>query len=62
KKIAHWIHEALTHYEDDEILTRISNEVKTLTRQYPVRGERICRVIEYAFHYLFASLYENQSL
>ncbi|MDE8255883.1 serine hydroxymethyltransferase [Erysipelothrix rhusiopathiae] len=41
KKIAHWIHEALTHYEDDEILTRISNEVKTLTRQYPVRGERI---------------------
>lgn len=41
KKIAHWIHEALTHYEDDEILTQISNEVKTLTRQYPVRGERI---------------------
>lgn len=41
KKIAHWIHEALTHYEDDEILTRISNEVKTLTRQYPGRGERI---------------------
>ncbi|MBK2404546.1 aminotransferase class I/II-fold pyridoxal phosphate-dependent enzyme [Erysipelothrix rhusiopathiae] len=41
KKIAYWIHEALTHYEDEEILTRISNEVKTLTRQYPVRGERI---------------------
>lgn len=41
KKIAHWIHEALTHYEDDEILTQISNEVKTLTRKYPVRGERI---------------------
>lgn len=40
-KIAHWIHEALTHYENDEILTKIGNEVKALTRQYPVRGERV---------------------
>lgn len=41
KKIVHWIHEALSNYEDDEMLEKIKKEVTDLTSQYPVRGDRI---------------------
>lgn len=41
KKTAHFIDEALRNYENEEILERIGNEVKAMTRKFPVRGERI---------------------
>lgn len=41
KKTAHFIDEALRNYDNEEILERIGNEVKAMTRKFPVRGERI---------------------
>ena len=40
-KVAHWIHEALTNYENESELERIREEVVALTSQFPVRGDRI---------------------
>ena len=40
-KVAHWIHEALTYYENESELERIREEVVALTSQFPVRGDRI---------------------
>ena len=40
-KVAHWIHEALTYYENESELERIREEVIELTSQFPVRGDRI---------------------
>ncbi len=39
-KVAHWIHNALTHYEDEVALATIRKEVTEFTSQFPVRGER----------------------
>lgn len=39
-QVGQWIHEALTHYEEEAVLQRIKEEVTALTRQYPIRGER----------------------
>lgn len=41
KKIVHWIHDALSNYEDEEKLKEIRLEVETMTREYPLRGENI---------------------
>ncbi|MEG0326880.1 MAG: serine hydroxymethyltransferase [Erysipelothrix sp.] len=41
KKTAHFIDEALRNYDNEEILERIGNKVKEMTRKFPVRGERI---------------------
>lgn len=40
KKVAHFIHDALTHHDDPEAINRINEEVKAFTRNYPVRGDR----------------------
>ncbi len=40
-KVANWIHEALTHYEDDAKLSSIRAEVTNYTKQFPVRGDRV---------------------
>ncbi|AMC94488.1 serine hydroxymethyltransferase [Erysipelothrix larvae] len=37
KKVALWIHEALTHREDEAVLARIRQEVEQFTPNYPVR-------------------------
>ena len=39
-KVAHWIHNALTHYEDEQALEAIRKEVTSFTSQFPVRGDR----------------------
>ncbi|CAM3710337.1 serine hydroxymethyltransferase [Erysipelothrix urinaevulpis] len=41
KQVVLWIHEALTNYENEEKLKDIKEQVTTLTRRYPVRGERV---------------------
>lgn len=38
-KVAHWIHNALTNYEDEGALAVIRKEVTEFTSQFPVRGE-----------------------
>ncbi|QIK68959.1 serine hydroxymethyltransferase [Erysipelothrix sp. HDW6C] len=40
KKVAHFIHDALTHHDDPEAINRINEEVKAFTQNYPVRGDR----------------------
>lgn len=41
RKIAQWIHRALTHHEDEAVLKELANEVTALTRNYPVRGGQV---------------------
>ncbi len=41
EKVGHWIHEALSNYEDEAKLQEIENEVKEYTRVFPIRGENI---------------------
>lgn len=41
KKIVHWIHDALSNYEDEEKLAEIRLEVETMTKTFPLRGENI---------------------
>lgn len=36
EQIAKWIHRALTNYENESVLTEIREEVRELTRQFPV--------------------------
>ena len=40
RKVAHWIHRALSNHEDEVVLSEIEAEVKSFTRQFPVRGEK----------------------
>ena len=34
--LANWIHKALTHHQDEQILLKIKNEVLELCKQFPV--------------------------
>ena len=40
-KVAHWIHDALTHHEDENKLKEIEQDVKTYTKAFPIRGEKV---------------------
>lgn len=39
-KVAHWIHAALSNHEDEAKLSEIEAEVKSFTKEFPIRGER----------------------
>lgn len=39
-KVGHWIHAALSNHEDEAKLKEIENEVKSFTKEFPIRGER----------------------
>ena len=41
KKIVHWIHDALSNFENEEKLEEIRLEVETMTREFPLRGDNI---------------------
>ncbi|NMB18030.1 MAG: serine hydroxymethyltransferase [Erysipelothrix sp.] len=40
-KIGHWIDRALKNYEDEEVLKEIEREVKSHTRNFAIRGDKI---------------------
>lgn len=41
RKVARWIDKALRNYEDENLLKELEIEVKTYTRQFAIRGEKI---------------------
>ncbi len=41
RKVARWINKALRNYEDENLLKELEIEVKTYTRQFAIRGEKI---------------------
>lgn len=41
RKVARWIDKALRNYEDENLLEELEIEVKTYTRQFAIRGEKI---------------------
>jgi glycine hydroxymethyltransferase len=40
KRVGAWIHEALSHADDDAILERIAGEVRDLCEGFPVPADR----------------------
>jgi glycine hydroxymethyltransferase len=45
QRIGRWIHEALTHAQDDAVLVRIAAEIRELCESFPVPAERTTAMI-----------------